>query len=98
MDPILLISDYNDKKDSQPKVIFFLFVLVVTIYLLLHCQQSVAISWTITPTVQTQEIYSDNINLASSGNEKAAFVTSVNPGFSIKGQSTRSKNALLLYS
>jgi hypothetical protein len=90
MDPILLISDYNDKKDSQPKVIFFLFVLVVTIYLLLHCQQSVAISWTITPTVQTQEIYSDNINLASSGNEKAAFVTSVNPGFSIKGQSTRS--------
>jgi hypothetical protein len=90
MDPILLISDYNNKKDSQPKVIFFLFVLVITIYLLLHCQQSVAISWTITPTVQTQEIYSDNINLASSGNEKAAFVTSVNPGFSIKGQSTRS--------
>lgn len=49
-----------------------------------------AIDMTITPSLSTQEIYSDNINLSQSGNEKSAFVTEVSPGVSIIGRSARS--------
>lgn len=87
MDSVLLMTSCNFKKDSQ---LNGLFLVVVFIYVLLHCEQSYALSWTMIPSVQTQEIYSDNINLAPSGSEKSAFVTSVNPGFSINGQSARS--------
>lgn len=87
MDSVLLMTSCNFKKDSQLNGIF---LVLVIIYVLLHCQQSYALSWTMKPSVQTQEIYSDNINLAPSGSEKSAFVTSVNPGFSINGQSARS--------
>lgn len=44
----------------------------------------------ITPSVSTQEIYSDNINLSQPGTEKGAFVTEVSPGVSIIGRSARS--------
>ena len=87
MDSVLLMTSCNFKKDSQLNGIF---LVVVIIYVLLHCEKSYALSWTMKPSVQTQEIYSDNINLAPSGSEKSAFVTSVNPGFSINGQSARS--------
>ncbi len=87
MDSVLLMTSCNFKKVSQLNGIF---LVVVIIYVLLHCEKSYALSWTMKPSVQTQEIYSDNINLAPSGSEKSAFVTSVNPGFSINGQSARS--------
>lgn len=45
---------------------------------------------TATPSISTQEIYSDNINLAPSGKEQSAFVTDISPGISIIGQSARS--------
>ncbi|MGB4497478.1 MAG: hypothetical protein WBI40_02165, partial [Methylococcaceae bacterium] len=45
---------------------------------------------TVTPSVSMQEIYSDNINLDPSGQEKSAFVTDVSPGISISGQSAKS--------
>ena len=87
MDSVLLMTSCNFKKVSQLNGIF---LVVVIIYVVLHCEQSYALSWTMIPSVQTQKIYSDNINLAPSGSEKSAFVTSVNPGFSINGQSARS--------
>lgn len=45
---------------------------------------------TITPTATFQEIYSDNINLSSPGNEKNAFVTELSPGLSVVRRSARS--------
>jgi hypothetical protein len=40
-------------------------------------------NWQLIPSIQLQEIYSDNVNLASSGNKKSAFVTSLNPAVNI---------------
>jgi len=45
--------------------------------------------WTYRPSVTASEIYSDNINLAPSGNEKSAFVTELSPGVSIIRQTAR---------
>ncbi len=52
--------------------------------------QSFAGEWSITPRLQLQEIYSDNIRLLSK-NKKSAFVTSVSPGISIIGQTARNR-------
>jgi hypothetical protein len=49
--------------------------------------QAHAISWTINKTLQAQEIYSDNITLAPSSNQKGAFIEAINPGVLITGQS-----------
>jgi uncharacterized protein (PEP-CTERM system associated) len=48
-----------------------------------------AANWTITPLLQFQEIYSDNIKLARPGSEQSAFVTAMNPGISVNRQSGR---------
>ena len=55
----------------------------------LNASLSYAVNWKIVPTVQVQEIYSDNIRLARKGAEKSALVTEVAPGFSIIGRSAR---------
>lgn len=60
------------------------------VYLLSYHEQVYAFNVTMRPSVSTQEIYSDNINLLQSGNEKSAFVTEVSPGISIIGRSARS--------
>lgn len=67
-----------------------LIVTVVSLYILFYYPESSALSWTAKPTIQAQEIYSDNIRLAPSGSEQSAFVTAINPGVSIIGQSPRS--------
>lgn len=46
-----------------------------------------AMDWTVHPSLQVQEIYSDNITLSNS-NKKAAFVTDISPGISVNGTST----------
>lgn len=58
--------------------------------LLSYYEHTYAFDVTIKPSVSTQEIYSDNINLSQSGNEKSAFVTEMSPGVSIIGRSARS--------
>ncbi len=55
-----------------------------------HYQYVCAFDVTIRPSVSTKEIFSDNINLSTSGNEKSAFVSEVSPGVSIIGRSARS--------
>ena len=55
-----------------------------------HSQYVSAFDVTIRPSVSAKEIFSDNINLSTSGNEKSAFVSEVSPGVSIIGRSARS--------
>jgi hypothetical protein len=85
-----IISTNLNKKVSRLVKPSSLIVTVVSVYIILYHSQSYALSWTIIPSVQTQEIYSDNITLAPSGSEQSAFVTAINPGVSITGQSPRS--------
>jgi hypothetical protein len=89
---------FNNKKESfsfQPFIKY-----ATSLICLLGCQgyahafnlaiEPFSYNITVTPSVSMQEIYSDNINLAPSGQEKSAFVTDVSPGVSISGQSARS--------
>lgn len=39
--------------------------------------------WFFTPSIDVRETFSDNINLAPSGDELSAFVTEINPGISV---------------
>jgi hypothetical protein len=73
---------------SQRDVSLLLFT--VASFFILYCPKSYALSWTVNPSVQAQEIYSDNIKLAPSGSQQSAFVTAINPGISLTGQSPRS--------
>ena len=50
-----------------------------------------AAEWRFTPTVRATETYTDNVELATRGNEKGDFVTQVAPGFSITTDSPRLK-------
>jgi uncharacterized protein (PEP-CTERM system associated) len=52
---------------------------------------SVATEWKVVPTLSLIETYSDNIRLASPGNEKSDFVTQINPGISLTGTGPRLK-------
>ena len=47
--------------------------------------------WHFTPTVRATETYTDNVGLATRGNEKSDVVTQVAPGFSITSNSPRLK-------
>lgn len=53
-----------------------------------------AASWKIVPSLNLSESYTDNVNLASSGNKKDDFITQVNPGISISGTGSRLKARL----
>ena len=90
--PIVLTN--LNRKVSRSVLSSSLVIRVVNVYILLYCTQTYAVSWTINPSVQAQEIYSDNIKLARSGSlsprKESAFVTALNPGVSIIGQSARS--------
>jgi hypothetical protein len=67
-----------------------LFTRVAAIYIFFCSTQSFALNWTMMPSLQVREIYSDNIRLAPKNAEKSAFVTEVSPGVSVRGQSARS--------
>ncbi len=72
------------------KKVKFRSVSVLFLYSVGHQEVLQASELTITPTATFQEIYSDNINLSSTGNEKNAFVTELSPGLSIVRRSARS--------
>ena len=48
-----------------------------------------AAEWRIQPSVNLSETYTDNVGLATAGNERGDFVTQVNPGVVILGQGSR---------
>lgn len=53
------------------------------------CNLAYAANWTAYPTLQAQEIYSDNVTLAKPGSETGAFVSDVSPGLYVSRQSGR---------
>ncbi len=55
------------------------------VYILFAQAPASAIDFIFTPNLTIQETYSDNIRLASKGQEQGAFVTEVSPGISIRG-------------
>ncbi len=81
----------NSTQLARPKFISLFRGLIQFIILcsFLNPKLSYAVNWKIVPTVQVQEIFSDNIRLAKKGSEKSALVTEVDPGFSIIGRSAR---------
>ena len=83
--PVVLTNQYRE--DSQ---LVMSSSLIVTIVSLFYYTEPYALSWTIYPTIQAQEIYSDNIKLARPGREQSAFVTALNPGISLNANSPRS--------
>ena len=86
-----IISIRPDREVTWPAIPSSLIVTLVSIYIFFYCSQPYALSWTVTKSVQAQEIYSDNIRLAPSGSEKGAFVTAINPGIYINGRSSLSR-------
>ena len=56
-----------------------------TFFLVLHGSVW-ALNWTVHPSMNFEEVYSDNINQTSS-NKKSAFVTELSPGVSVNGTS-----------
>ncbi|CAG1001105.1 hypothetical protein MTYP_02888 [Methylophilaceae bacterium] len=50
-----------------------------------------AADWKITPSLDLRETYTDNVRLASAGNNKSDFITQVSPGVSVAGIGSRLK-------
>lgn len=59
--------------------------------MLLLSFHSYAGDWKITPSVNLKETYSDNVRLATPGNEKSDFITQINPGISVSGTGSHLK-------
>lgn len=86
-----IVSTNQCREDSWLVISPSLIVTIVNVYILFYYTEPYALSWTINPTVQAQEIYSDNIKLAPSGREQSAFVTAINPGISLNTNSPLSR-------
>lgn len=54
-------------------------------------QQVAAADWTVSPSLNFNETYSDNIRLASSGGKDSDWVTQINPGISLSGTGSHLK-------
>jgi hypothetical protein len=71
------LSKRNQEKSRMlKKNIIFLKGLVICVF---YQSPLYAHNWRLTPSIQLQEIYSDNINLASADKAKSALVTSLSP-------------------
>ncbi|BBJ22891.1 TIGR03016 family PEP-CTERM system-associated outer membrane protein [Candidatus Nitrotoga sp. AM1P] len=66
-------------------------VQTVTLTLLILPACSTAADWKISPRLNLLETYTDNVTLATKGNEKSDFITQINPGISLIGTGTRLK-------
>ncbi len=71
--------------------IFQTIVQTITPILLICPAYSTAADWKITPRLSLLETYTDNVTLASRGNEKSDFITQINPGVSLTGNGARLK-------
>jgi uncharacterized protein (PEP-CTERM system associated) len=58
---------------------------------LLFVNATLAMDWKITPSLSIEERYSDNINLATSGQEESDWVTTISPGISVRRNGARLK-------
>jgi uncharacterized protein (PEP-CTERM system associated) len=64
-------------------------VQAVTTILLIFPAYSAAADWKITPRLNLLETYTDNVTLATRGNEISDFITQINPGISLTGSGAR---------
>jgi len=58
---------------------------------LMYSAYSTAADWKISPRLNLLETYTDNVTLATKGNEKSDFITQINPGISLIGTGARLK-------
>lgn len=79
-----LFSAPNALKIQLDKLSFPAVCSAASVILLLS-QQAIAADWKLTPSLDLEETYSDNIRLAPRGGEKSDWVTQVNPGVSLTG-------------
>ncbi|CAA9889371.1 conserved hypothetical protein [Candidatus Methylobacter favarea] len=84
-----MVSATDNREARRLLKLSVLFIRVTTVYIFFYTSQSFALNWTTRPSIQVQEVYSDNIRLAPKDNEKNAFVTEVSPGVSVIGRSAR---------
>lgn len=66
-------------------------VRAVAVSMLLAVPHAYAGDWKITPSIDLRETYTDNVRLASDGNEKSDFITQISPGISVTGTGARLK-------
>ncbi|CAH1079373.1 TIGR03016 family PEP-CTERM system-associated outer membrane protein [Candidatus Nitrotoga sp. 1052] len=66
-------------------------VQTVTTIILIFPAYSVAAEWKVVPRLMLMETYTDNVTLATQGNEKSDFITQINPGISLTGTGARLK-------
>lgn len=52
---------------------------------------SYAGDWKVTPSLSLKETYTDNVRLATPGNEQSDFITQINPGISVSGTGSHLK-------
>ncbi|MDP1639276.1 MAG: TIGR03016 family PEP-CTERM system-associated outer membrane protein [Candidatus Nitrotoga sp.] len=58
---------------------------------LIYPAYSAAADWKVTPRLNLMETYTDNVTLATRGNERSDFITQINPGLSLIGTGARLK-------
>jgi len=63
---------------------------IATAMLLAYAHADAA-EWKVTPSLNLQETYTDNVALAPPGFEKSEFITQINPGISLTGTGPRLK-------
>jgi uncharacterized protein (PEP-CTERM system associated) len=83
------LSRKNREKSNVPRKNTIFIHGAITCLFCYH-SQLYAHNWRLTPYLQLQEDYSDNINLKSAKEKKSAFVTSLSPGASIVWQAGKS--------
>lgn len=71
--------------------IFLKIVQTVSPILLIYPTCSAAADWKITPRLSLLETYTDNVTLATKGNEQSDFITQISPGVSLTGTGARLK-------
>lgn len=71
--------------------IFHKIVQIASPILLIYPACSTAADWKVTPRLTLVETYTDNVTLATQGNEKSDFITQISPGVSLTGTGARLK-------
>ena len=71
--------------------IFHKIVQIASPILLIYPACSAAADWKVTPRLSLLETYTDNVTLATQGNEKSDFITQISPGVSLTGTGARLK-------
>lgn len=62
-----------------------------TLVLALLACNAYSAEWKVTPRLAVKETYTDNVALATPGNEQSEFITQINPGISLSGTGGRAR-------